>query len=61
MTEARKIWEMEKKERITLNLQKTTDKDIIDFLDTKVAQGATKNGLIKDGLRLLIEKEKQDI
>lgn len=57
MTEARKVWEKEKKERITLNLQKSTDKDIIDFLDRKVSEGATKNGLIKEGLRMLIEKD----
>jgi len=57
MTEARKQWEKEKKVKFSLNLQKSTDKDIIEYLEAKKSEGITVNGLVKDSLRLLMKQE----
>lgn len=50
-------WRKEKTVYIGINLNKGTDSDIIDYLDTKQEQGQSKQGLIKEALR---EKQQRE-
>lgn len=51
-TETRKAWLKENTVRFSMKLQKSTDADILQFLEGKNVQGE-----IKRGLRLLIANE----
>lgn len=51
-TETRKAWLKENTVRFSMKLQKSTDADILQFLEGKNVQGE-----IKRGLRLLIASE----
>lgn len=52
-SEAKKKWQKENTEFIGVKLQKSTDADIIEYLDGKV-----KNAVIKAALREYIENHK---
>ena len=49
-------WNKENKVFIGLSLMRSTDRDIIDFLDSQGKQGKTRQGVIKEALREKIEK-----
>ena len=52
-TETRKAWLKENTVRFSMKLQKSTDADILQYLEGKNVQGE-----IKKGLRVLIEMQK---
>lgn len=54
-SESRKKWEKENTVCLSMKLQKTTDKDILDFLD-----GKQKQTIIKLALREYIENHRED-
>lgn len=56
--EKRSLWEKENKVFIGLNLMRSTDEDILDFLEKKRKQGESKQGLIKRCIREMIEEER---
>ena len=55
-SEAKRKWQKENTVQISVKLQKTTDKDILDYLD-----GKQKQTVIKAALREYIENHKNDI
>ena len=56
----RREWEKENRVFIGLNLMKSTDADIIDYIDEETQSGKTKQGVIKDSLRASIEQKKNN-
>ena len=52
-----KAWRKANKVSFTLNLMRSTDSDIIRYLDSKVHQGQSRQGVIKEALREKIEKD----
>ncbi|HIS14660.1 MAG TPA: hypothetical protein IAA76_08810 [Candidatus Ornithospirochaeta stercorigallinarum] len=54
--EKRSLWEKRNKVFIGLNLMKSTDSDIIGYLDREVAAGKSRQCVIKEALREKIEK-----
>lgn len=50
-------WNKENKVFIGLSLMRSTDSDIIRYLDSKVHQGQSRQGVIKEALREKIEKD----
>lgn len=51
-----KAWRKENTVFIGLSLMKSTDSDIIGYLDKEVAAGKSRQGVIKEALREKIEK-----
>jgi hypothetical protein len=51
MTETRKQWEKENKVFYGINLLKSTDIDIITYLDTVKQNGGSVQGAIKEAIR----------
>ena len=54
-----KRWRKENTTAVTINLLKTTDADIISFLDKEIAKGKSKQGVFKEALREKIEREEK--
>lgn len=54
-----KAWRKANKISFTVNLMKSTDKDIIDYLDREVAAGKSRQGVIKEAIREKISREKE--
>lgn len=50
-TEARKQWEKENKMFYGINLQRSTDSDIISYLDTVKQNGGSIQGAFKEAIR----------
>ena len=55
--ENRKQWDKENTEFIGIRLMKSTDADIIEYIDKKTEEGETKQGVIKRSLRYTMEAE----
>jgi hypothetical protein len=53
-TEARKQWEKENKMFYGINLQKRTDSDIIDYLNTVKENGGSIQGTFKEAIRFFL-------
>ena len=54
-SESRKKWEKENTVCLSMKLQKTTDKDLLEYLE-----GKTKQAGIKEALRFYIEHHKEE-
>lgn len=52
-------WNKENKVFVGLSLMRSTDSDIISFLDNKVEEGKSKQGAIKEAIREKISREKE--
>ena len=59
MTEARKAWEKVNKWVFSVSIMRKSEYDIVEYLETKEREGIPKGTVIKQGLRLLMNKEKQ--
>lgn len=55
----RREWEKENRLFIGINLMRSTDADIIGYIDKKTAEGHTRQGVVKDALRKAIEEDSQ--
>jgi len=53
-TEARKQWEKENKMFYGINLQRSTDSDIITYLDTVKQNGGSIQGAFKEAIRFYL-------
>ena len=53
-TEARKQWEKENKMFYGINLQRSTDSDIITYLDTVKQNGGSIQGAFKEAIRFFL-------
>ena len=53
-------WERENKIIFSVGLMKTTDRDIIDYLDNETKKGNSRNSIVKQALREKIEKEQEN-
>lgn len=53
-------WRKKNKVNFTVSLMRSTDKDIIDYLDKKVEEGKSRLGVVKEAIREKISREKQD-
>lgn len=54
-------WNKENKVFIGLSLMRSTDSDIIGYLDKEVAAGKSRQGVIKEALREKISRETYDM
>jgi len=59
MTEARKAWEKVNKWVFSVSFMRQSESDMVAYLESKEAEGIPKGTILKQGLRLLMDKEKQ--
>ena len=60
-TEARKQWEKENKMFYGINLQRSTDSDIISYLDTVKQNGGSIQGAFKEAIRFYLASSGNNI
>ena len=58
--ENRKQWDKENTEFIGIRLMKSTDADIIEYIDKKTEEGETKQGVVKRCIRYAMQAEDAD-
>lgn len=54
-------WKRANQVYIGLALSKTTDCDIIEYIEAEVNKGKTRQGVIKDSLRKTIKEKHEDV
>lgn len=56
-SDAKKKWQKENTVLVGIKLQKSTDKDILDYLEQREKNGLSKSGAFKEALRLMMQQE----
>lgn len=56
-SDAKKKWQKENTVLVGIKLQKSTDKDILDYLEQREKSGLSKSGAFKEALRLMMQQE----
>lgn len=60
VTKARQEWEKKNRVVFSICLQRSTDSDVLDYIDDVIKDGQSRNGLIKDALREKMAREQQE-